>query len=159
SPIYAISGVLAALLAATGIGSLGSSRIARGLSRDAVAAASALLLVYLFLMTRFGRPLCDAAMALPFAARMGVVGALLMPAGVLLGLFFPLGLRVLGAIGAESIPWAWAINCGFTVLGSILSVIIAQFLGFDAVLMLAGAMYLAGALAFGRLEASRNPAK
>ena len=42
----------------------------------------------------------------------------------------------------DTMAWAWGINCGFSVLGSILSIIIAQFSGFNVVLLSAGILYL-----------------
>jgi hypothetical protein len=68
--------------------------------------------------------------------------------GICLGVFFPTGLQRVGSLHPDAVPWAWGINSGFTVLGSTLSICIAQFLGFNVVLSLAAAFYLIAPLAY-----------
>jgi hypothetical protein len=46
------------------------------------------------------------------------------------------------------IPWAWAVNTGFTVFGSMLAIMIAQFSGFNFVISIAAVLYLTGGLMF-----------
>jgi hypothetical protein len=42
----------------------------------------------------------------------------------------------------QTIPWAWGINSGFSVLGGALSIILAQLIGFNMILILACLVYL-----------------
>ena len=55
--------------------------------------------------------------------------------------------------------WAWGINSGFTVLGSTVTLVIAQFLGFNVVLLLAASLYLAAPLAFRWMSRSLRPSE
>ncbi len=66
------------------------------------------------------------------------------------GFFFPLGLKIVSDRASEFIPWAWGINSGFTVIGSILSIIFAMALGFNAVLLLSVGIYAIGFFAIWR---------
>lgn len=51
------------------------------------------------------------------------------------------------------VPWAWGINSGFTVIGSVLAVVFAMAMGFSNVILLASAIYLTTPLLFSRLSA------
>jgi hypothetical protein len=63
---------------------------------------------------------------------------------------------LVGLGSPEAVVWAWGINSGFTVLGSTLSIVIAQFLGFNRLLLIAAVLYGIAVLAFTRLHASLN---
>ncbi|MBI5818401.1 MAG: hypothetical protein HZA88_05390 [Verrucomicrobia bacterium] len=154
SPIHSISIVLAGLLFWTGVGSLILPRVQRFFADDRktllVTAASvvALLLVTIALLGKTQ----EIAMSWPFPLRAMFVGLWLAPVGVLLGFFFPLGLRVVGTLGQAAVAWAWGINCGFSVLGSMLAISIAQFAGFNAVILMAAVVYVFAWLAFRRMR-------
>jgi ABC-type Mn2+/Zn2+ transport system permease subunit len=60
---------------------------------------------------------------------------------LLLGIPFAYGIRVLNERSPALIPWAWAINGCFSVVGSILTVVISMTLGFSAVLCIAALIY------------------
>jgi len=59
------------------------------------------------------------------------------------------GYRLRG--GHCSLAWSWGVNLGFTVLGSMLAFSFAQFSGFNASLLLAGACYLVATMAFKKM--------
>jgi len=120
-------------------------------ARGTTVAAAAVIGVFIAFMVSLGAPLLDAAIGWPFAWRVILVIVLLAPAGLSLGVFFPLGLQTVAAFGTSATAWAWAINCGFSVLGSILAIIIAQFMGFKAVLLMGFVVYLIAVLSFGKL--------
>ena len=84
--------------------------------------------------------------------RVLLVSALLFPLGFCLGIYFPLGMQLISQDHKEALPWAWGINSGFSVLGSILSIILAQFFGFNTILMLALVIYLIGLLSFRKMS-------
>ena len=48
-------------------------------------------------------------------------------------------------------PWAWAINAGFSVIGSMLSIILAQFDGFKLIIWTAVALYILAAICYKHL--------
>jgi hypothetical protein len=64
------------------------------------------------------------------------------PLGFLMGMPFPLGIRLLSQSNKEFVNWAWAINGCASVIGSILPLIIALYFGFSLVYIIAGIAYI-----------------
>jgi hypothetical protein len=154
SPIYSISVTLASLLVSSGVGSLLQGRWhERGKSDlQLIGWASFSVVLFLMLFVGFGDGLVKMAVAAPFWARVMLACLMQVPIGICLGTFFPAGLSDAGARGPSVVAWAWGINFGFTVLGSTLVVLIAQFLGFQVVFFIAAVLYVAAASAFGALK-------
>ena len=79
----------------------------------------------------------------PVRVMLGI--ASLAPASFLMGMPFPVGIRILERTAHGLIVWAWAANACLTVIGSVLSVIISMNWGFFTAMMVAIACYgLAG---------------
>ena len=57
--------------------------------------------------------------------RIAVAIGLLFPPGFLMGMAFPLGMKVAAADAPHLTPWLWGINGATSVLASVLSVVIA----------------------------------
>jgi hypothetical protein len=142
-PTYALSVVLFALLVFTGVGSLLSERLRdrRAGLVAALAAVTAIIVVAAFAL----QPLLRALIDLPFAARVAVAVVLLAPAGLLLGMAMPIGLRRLAGLHPTGVAWAWGINGVTSVLGSVLAIFVAINWGFTAATLLAAACYAAAA--------------
>jgi MFS family permease len=103
-------------------------------------------LAYLFLLPM----LTDALLSTPLFVRVLVTFVVLAPLGIFLGMFMPLGLGAVSALtghGEEYVAWGWAVNGFASVIGSVLTTIIAMMFGFNVVLALAVVTYLV-ALAF-----------
>jgi hypothetical protein len=143
SPIHSISVTLMALLIGTGTGSLLLPSLRRRFAspRRFVLAATAGLVLYTAALI-LGAGLFDRFMDQGFLVRSLIVMASVFPLGILLGIYFPFGLELAGSRYEQTIPWAWGINSGFSVLGGILSIILAQLIGFNMILMLACLVYL-----------------
>ena len=73
--------------------------------------------------------------------RSAVVVGLLGPLSLVLGCFFPTGLRLVGRLSADATAWMWGINGAFSVLGSIVAVAISIFAGIHANLIVAALLY------------------
>ncbi|MEO6027293.1 MAG: hypothetical protein ABIR79_10550, partial [Candidatus Binatia bacterium] len=63
---------------------------------------------------------------------------------IVLGMFFPLGVKLAADAHPTLVPWAWAINGCATVVGTILAVIIAISWDFRGVTLLSLAIYAIG---------------
>jgi len=154
-PTYSLTVTLFALLVATGIGSWLSERY--GARRDRALRVLALVLVAVVLLYRFGlTPLTTRAAGLPFAARVPIAVGVLLPLGVCLGAFMPLGLRTVAALTPhreEFIAWSWGVNGFFSVVSSVLATVLAMAYGFDTVMLAALAAYLVGIAALLKLPA------
>ncbi len=73
-----------------------------------------------------------------------------------MGMPFPTGLRALHGAGEQTVEWAWAMNAGASVLGSVLAVVVAIQFGLTVVLACAAVCYVA-ALVLTASFAARQP--
>ncbi|HZB42470.1 MAG TPA: hypothetical protein VE487_15965 [Ilumatobacter sp.] len=95
-------------------------------------------------------PVTDALLGLPFGARVVVAFGVLAPLGVCLGAFMPLGLGAVAGITKhprEYVAWGWAVNGFASVIGAVLTTILAMALGFGVVLVVALIVYGVAVLA------------
>jgi hypothetical protein len=144
-PLYALGILLFTLIASTGVGSLVSDRLplTRRPWPQALAVLAAAGLVGLsFLLTALLARLAVAPMAAKIAVSVGVI----FPVGLVLGTFFPAGMRLAREAAADPIqtdvPWYWALNGIFGVLCSALAVLISIYAGVSVNFHLAAACYL-----------------
>jgi hypothetical protein len=140
-PIYAFAVVLGSLLVFTGAGAY----LGEGLSRRAGAGIGVAVPVVLVVLavTTVGMPrVFDMALGLGLPWRVIISVALVAPLGLVLGMPFPLGLVAVGAGAPTLVPWAWGVNGFFTVIGSVIAMLLGMMFGFSTVLMVAGACYV-----------------
>ena len=140
-PNYALSVVLAAMLASSGLGSLLSERIVARLGN--VLRASMLVSLLLLLLWAIVLPRLLAASPLGFATRVLAAVLAIAPVGLLLGVFFPTGLERLKGRSAAFAPWAWGLNGIFSVAAPILAIAMSVTWGIDALLLSGVPLYLA----------------
>ncbi|HET8938546.1 MAG TPA: hypothetical protein VFN67_34110 [Polyangiales bacterium] len=151
-PSYSIAVVMGAILLATGIGSTLGNRIADP-SKRVTYSAIFVAAFSMFLASRGLPQILNATIGLHVAVKILITCALIGPLAVCLGTFFPTGLDAVARSRREFVPWAWGINSGFTVIGSVLAVVLAMWLGFSNVILLASAVYLTTPLLFANLAA------
>jgi len=145
-PIYTFSVVLASLLVSTGGGSYLANRI-RNVSYDTLSYALLAVIGAISLTLLITPTLLWTALSLALAWRVVVAVLLVAPLGIVLGVPFSTGLRLVGEQTPWLVPWAWAVNSFFTVIGSVGAIILGMALGFNAVLIIAGACYTAALIA------------
>ncbi len=155
APVYSISAVLCSLLVAAGIGALISNRFEptpRRLRLLLLAVAAAVLLVdqVLPLLNKY-------CLGWSLPARFTIAAVVTGLAGVLMGMPMPSGVRYLKSMGHHNIPWAWATNGFFTVIGTALVVLIASITGFPLVFYVAAALYAIAPLFFRPGGAAPSP--
>ena len=145
-PTYSLTVVMLSLLVSTGIGSLLTERVT---SRFELRLPLRLVgLVVLAGLLVYGAPLVFARLlGAPLALRIAVSIALLVPLGLVLGGFFPLGIRIAERANPRLVPWAWAVNGCASVIGTLVAVIVGMSSSFTTVTVLAVGVYTAGVLA------------
>ncbi len=104
----------------------------------------------------------DSMLSAPFGIRVGATLVLLAPLGLCLGMFMPFGLVIVGGLSEhadEYIAWSWAVNGFFSVIGSVLTTILAMTYGFRLVQFLGLVVYVVAGLALWALQriAARRP--
>ncbi len=151
NPIYSLAVILASVLVFAGVGSLFSERLIRqsdGMTTIwFLAALAASLFAYALLLPS----VFDIFLGWDFTSRLSVSVLLIAPLGFLMGLPFPTGMRFTGRHDPSLLPWVWGVNGCFSVLASILSVVIAMTFGFAAVLQCAAVSYLVALMALRRI--------
>jgi len=148
-PTLSLTVTLASLLIFTGVGALLSGRYAERLDRVVPLMIAALAVLTVFYL--FGLPaVTDAGLGWPVALRVIIAFLVLAPLGICLGTFMPVGL---GAVAGsteyprEYVAWGWAVNGFASVVGAVLSTILAMSFGFRVVLVVALALYVVAFLA------------
>jgi hypothetical protein len=66
----------------------------------------------------------------------------IFPLGILMGFFFPTGMRLVKSVTATETPWYWALNGIFSVLCSALAVFISIYFGISANFYIATLCYM-----------------
>jgi hypothetical protein len=134
-PTYAFSAVLFSVLCASSLGSYCSERFVK---RFPVLIITPLMII---LYALFLDRLLSLVMGWPLWVRYGAAFFLIMPLGFTMGIFFPTGIRMLRLRFEGAIPWAWSVNGCASVVGAVLSTVVAVSYGFTAVLCLAALSY------------------
>jgi hypothetical protein len=143
-PTYSLTVTLASILLFTGIGALLSGRWFADVRRAVpilLGAITVLALFYLFAL----KPVTDALLELPLGLRVVVAFALLAPLGLCLGAFMPVGVRTVAGLTSydrQYVAWAWAVNGFASVVGAVLTTMLAMSFGFQVVLWMALGVYL-----------------
>jgi spermidine synthase len=162
-PTYALTVVVFLLLLSSGAGSLASRRWLARTPRAWIPLAFIVgaILSYVFILPG----LLNALVGLPFEAKLLVSAGLLIPLGFAMGMPFPAGLRALASIPVPEFPgagkgefeqnaveWAWAMNAGSSVLGSVLAMVIAIQFGLNVTLASGAVAYFVAILLSGTLR-------
>ena len=145
-PTYSLSVTLFSLLVFLGWGSYLSRR---WVGREHVALPGGVLAIAaLALFYAKGLPIVqESLLAAPILVRAAVTAAVLAPLGLVMGLFFPIGIRIASSIHADLVPWAWGINGCASVTASVLAVVLAMSYGFTVVWTLSVLVYALGVIA------------
>jgi hypothetical protein len=149
-PIYAVTVVLTSLLAFAGLGSLLAGRLGAvtpGRIRMLAGFVVGLVLCGALASSQLLPPL----LAWPFPARVAAAVSLLAPLALVLGMPFPLGIRIVSETAPGLVPWAWAVNGFLSVFSSIFCIVLAMSIGFSRVLFVAALVYACGFLALAGL--------
>jgi len=143
-PSYSLAVTLCSLLIASGLGSLLSTKISIPYTKKALLAALAVAVLTLtanLVLDSFG----ELILIQPLAWRVFISSVIVAIPGVFMGIPFPSGLTIVKGIQPSFVPWAWGINATFTVIGTILALLLALNSGYAVVLRLAALLYLVSA--------------
>ena len=158
-PTYSLTVTLMSILIFTGVGAYLTGRYKHRQSRVVPMLLGVLALLTLFYL--FGLPpLTSAAISLPLAVRVPIAFLVLAPLGLCLGAFMPLGLGAVAGITEfprEYVAWGWAVNGFASVIGAVLTTILAMSYGFRVVLVIALLCYVVAVLALRGLTGTKSP--
>jgi len=156
-PTYALAVVVFSMLVSSGLGSNFSRHL---LGHDEARLIKALGLVAL-LTTLLGvvlSSLLSALVWLPEIWKMAITVALIAPAGFVMGMPFPVGLKRLEEWHAPSVRWAWSLNAAASVFGSVGALVCAIYLGLVQTLIVGSLFYVAALAVVARVRTNGQPA-
>ncbi len=158
-PIYTYAVVLAGLLIFTGIGSHAAGNWGADAEPLRTLKRALLGAIVLVPITAVITPaVFRACLGLGISWRIAIALLLVAPLGFVLGMPFPLGLRLAMQRSSALGSWAWGVNGFFTVIGTVLALMLGMMIGFRIVLLLACACYLGSLLALSWLSNVRTEA-
>ncbi|MGE5648535.1 MAG: hypothetical protein ACM336_22380 [Acidobacteriota bacterium] len=152
-PTYALTVIIFSMLISSGLGSFFSERIAAG-SNGRLARVLLGIAGLVAVLAAAVSPVLGAGVGLPLAVKFAISVAMIAPAGFLMGVPFPTGLRRLEKLHNPSVRWAWSLNAAASVLGSVSAIVFAIYFGLRETMLLGGVMYL---LALAALQVSGTP--
>jgi len=143
-PVFSVSVVLSVMLLAGGAGSYRARTLVG--RRDVLRRKCAILVILLLLATFLLPVIIESALPLSLPARLLVTVLVVGCLGYLMGQPFPLGVALLRSRQEALIPWVWGINGALSVLGSILTLVLAINFGYTTTMLVGPASYLAAAV-------------
>ncbi|MBU7013422.1 MAG: hypothetical protein HXS52_03125 [Theionarchaea archaeon] len=143
-PAYAFQVILFSMLIFSGLGSFITGRFSN--ERKMVKRVLAILILVALVYVVGLSPLIYYFMPNPIPTKIVLSVLLLSPLYLLMGMPFPLGLRIVSREVEKDVIWMYAVNGGGSVMGSIIGMILAFSFGFSYA-FLVGAFIYAGAFA------------
>jgi spermidine synthase len=157
-PAYALGILLFTIIFSTSIGSLISERLP--LTRKPWVFVYPLLTAAVIIAERFAlTPLITNWMTQPLLTKALAAIAIIFPLGILLGCFFPIGMRLVKSANAVETPWYWALNGIFGVLCSALAVFISIYIGISTNFYISAACYTLVVFSLYRIVQHSNAAQ
>jgi len=138
-PVYAASASISAILIFSGIGSYisGKWNFDRRMLLKFLIVIVLLIASYALLLPS----LLLATIAQPLLVKVLLVGALIAPLAICMGIPFPVGLSMVSKKNESLVPWAWGVNGCLSVISTALAALVAIELGFVWVMVVAGIGY------------------
>ncbi|HPP86866.1 MAG TPA: hypothetical protein PLM75_03275 [bacterium] len=141
-PIYSLSVILFSMLIFSGIGSFLTSYFKDYMLFEYVIKVFIMIIIVLVIYNLIIDSFFEYIIGLDQPHKILIAVFTLMAPSLLLGMPAPLAIRILTLKKAQNIiPWCWAINGAFSVLGSLFAFILAMNLGFKITLYVAIFIY------------------
>lgn len=155
-PTYGLSVVLFSVLLSSGAGSYFTSGVTPATAAHAGGRRLALLVIILAAFGLATPFIAHAIEPLATAWRILAAVAVLFPIGFMMGMAFPLGMKVAASRSQALTPWFWGLNGAGSVLATVLSVCIALTWSISTAFWCGWICYLAALLAFRRAAAGQR---
>lgn len=157
-PSYSVTVVMATFLIGSGLGSLFSGIFRIRAASKLLFTVAVLLVLAAIAFERYLPVLAEWLLPQSFSMRCLVTVGSLLPIAFLMGICFPTGIRVLAEGRERLIPWAYGVNGGASVLGSVVTVALAMSIGFAKVQWVSAFLYVIAAVLMVRMlrDARRN---
>ena len=146
-PTYSLSVMLFALLLSSGIGSYLTQNIQLEMLKHNALRRFILLLGSLVLLGLLTPYVSDVFQSYSNPVRILIAILLLFPAGLFMGMLFPIGMKMASGDRESIKPWLWGINGATSVCASVLAVVISLSFGISAAFWCGVAFYVIACVA------------
>lgn len=140
SDILSISFIISLLLVSSGIGSYISQKFLGFDNRIQKLFVLIFIIQIIFLV--FSNEITSLLMEFSGNSKYLISGLIIFPIGFLVGIPFPIGIRKFSIEDENAVPFAWAINGSFSVLGSVSAMIFLINFGFKITFFISAFLYL-----------------
>jgi hypothetical protein len=142
-PTYALTVIVFSMLISSGLGSYWSRRLTGEAGNPGrLSALLAGVAVTVTALAFLAAPVSEFGVGWPLPFKILVTICMIAPAGFLMGIPFPTGLRHLEKQFPRAVRWAWALNAAASVLGSVGAICLAIYIGLRATLLMGALLYL-----------------
>jgi hypothetical protein len=141
NPTMTFAILLFTMLLSSGLGSLASTRFMKIGTQNLSFVILGIVGIGLFYSIMLPS-IIHSVISEDFAVKVAVSVVMLAPIGFLMGMPLPTGMRVLKSSLPTYIPWLWAINGAFSVLGAVLTVVTGILFGASYALVMGILIYL-----------------
>lgn len=141
-PVYTMLTVIATMLVASGIGSKFSNNLDPKSGKNKVLFVFIFIGAYSILLGLLSPPIFSALSGANIIVRIILSVILIFPLGFFMGMPFPVGISLIQDSENRYVPLAWSVNGFFSVIGTVLTMILAMIIGFKFVFILSGVFYL-----------------
>jgi len=144
-PVYTMLTVISTMLFASGLGSKYSLRFFNN-NIKRLRTIFIIITLLIFIIALLTQPLFNALTGWFVIFRIIITILIIFPLGFFMGMPFPLGITMIRDSESRYISFAWAINGFFSVIGTVLTIILAMILGFKFVFVFSGLIYIVAML-------------
>ena len=142
-PAYAFAITLFSLLLFSGLGSYWTSKL-KSKPEDSIKINIFILIPTLLLYTWILPYLFEYFIGEGLFFKIFITVLTQMPLGFILGMLFPLGIKLINQVDRRMVPWAWGVNGMSSVVSTVLAILLAMNYGFNFVSYLAIIVYILG---------------
>lgn len=144
-PLRSMTIVLFSLLVSSGIGSLISRKIQLPLIQ-LIGFAIMMITVLVSAELIIFKAMLPMFLSMREQMKMLIAMTVVFPLGFFMGFPFPNGLRIASQIHPTIISWCWGINAFFSIVSSLLTIILSMEKGFNSTMLMAPLVYFIGYL-------------
>lgn len=139
-PVYTMLTVISTMLIFSGIGAKYSVKLTG--SKKNIQYIFLGIVVYTFLIGLVSPYLFDAFVSLGLLLRIIITVVMIAPLSFLMGVPFPTGISAISNDDSRMVGVSWAVNGFFSVIGTVITMILAMMFGFKIMFFIAGVFYL-----------------
>jgi hypothetical protein len=140
-PVYTMLTVISSMLIFSGIGAKYSQKFINE-SRTKLYSVFLIIAIYTMFVGLVSPVLFEALFSLSLILRIIITIILLAPLSFFMGMPFPTGISMLKNDDSRMVGISWAVNGFFSVIGTVITMILAMVFGFKIIFFMAGVFYL-----------------